>query len=138
MTARLTLRLPSRIGALAEMEQAVEQFGTEQEWAPALLFQMQLALEELASNVIRHGFGTEGHEFEVVVASTPEAVTINVVDDAPPYNPLTEAPDPDVNAVLEDRQIGGLGLFLVRDVADEMQYSREDGQNRLTVVKRRD
>lgn len=138
MASTIKLTLPTRISALQQMEEAVEAFGEQEGWPPRLAFQMQLVLEELASNVIRHGFGEEGHEFEISVSSEPETVTIEVVDAAPAYNPITDTPEPDLDATLEDRQIGGLGVFLVRDVADEMSYRREDGKNRLVIVKRRD
>lgn len=137
MAATLELTLPSQISALGTLEQAIEKFAGEQDWPPQLLFQMQLAVEELASNVIRHGFGEDGHEFDVWLRSSPESVTIEIVDAAQPYNPLTQAPAPDVEASLDERQIGGLGVLLVRDVADDMQYSREGGKNRLVIVKRR-
>ena len=138
MTPTLKLTLPSRISALGDLEQAVEAFGEEQDWSPPLLFQIQLSLEELASNVVRHGYGVDGHEFDVSVYSDRDRVTVEIVDSAPAYNPLTDAPEPDLGAALDDRQIGGLGVFLVRDVADEMHYSREDGKNRIVIVKRRD
>ena len=138
MASTIKLTLPTQISALRQMEEAVEAFGAQEDWPPRLAFQMQLVLEELASNVIRHGFGEEGHEFEISVSSDPDAVTVEVVDAAAPYNPITETPEPDLDAELEDRQIGGLGVFLVRDVADEMSYRREDGKNRLVIVKRRD
>ena len=137
MTAQLRLKLQSRLSSLEELEESVEAFGTEQDWSPNLLFQMQLALEELACNVINHGFGEDGHQFEIAISSSPDSVTIEVVDGARPYNPLTETPEPDVDAALDERKVGGLGVFLVREVSDEMHYRREDGKNRLTIVKRR-
>ena len=137
MTAQLRLRLESRLSSLEELEESVEQFGADQDWSPNLLFQMQLALEELACNIINHGFGEAGHEFEIAISSSPEAVTIEVVDGARPYNPLTETPEPDVGAALDERKVGGLGVYLVREISDEMHYRREDGKNRLTIVKRR-
>ena len=137
MTAQLRLRLESQLSSLEELEESVEQFGADQGWSPNLLFQMQLALEELACNVINHGFGEAGHEFEIAISSSPETVTIEVVDGARPYNPLTETPEPDVGASLDERKVGGLGVYLVREISDELYYRREDGKNRLTIVKRR-
>ncbi len=138
MTAQLHLRLESQLAALEELEESLERFGTEQDWSPNLLFQMQLALEELACNVINHGYGEPGHEFDIAISSSPETVRIDVVDGARPYNPLTEAPEPDIGASLDERKVGGLGVFLVREISDELHYRREDGKNRLTIVKRRD
>ena len=137
VSERLSLRLESRLSSLEELEESVEQFGTQQGWPAHLLFQLQLALEELACNVINHGFGEEGHQFEISISSSPDSVAVEVVDGARPYNPLAQTPQPDLDADLEDRRVGGLGVYLVREMSDEIHYRREDGKNRLTFVKRR-
>ena len=61
-------------------------------------------------------------------------MTIEMVDDGKPFDPLTEAPVPDVNAPMDERPIGGLGVFLVRKLMDELTYRREEGRNHLTLV----
>lgn len=137
MTQRLHLKLESQLTALQELEAAVEEFGLEQDWPPDLLFRVQLVLEELATNVINHGYGEGGHEFEVAIDSSNDSLTIELTDSARPFNPLAEAPEAAVNAALEDRPIGGLGVHLVRTMMDEMRYERDGGKNRLTLVKRR-
>ena len=61
-----------------------------------------------------------------------------IADDGRPFDPLTEAPEPDLESAIEDRPIGGLGVHLVRTMMDEVRYRREEGKNRLTLVKRRE
>ena len=66
--------------------------------------------------------------------SDENSLTIEIVDDGRPFDPLTDAPKPDVNAELEDRNIGGLGIHLVRKMMDDVRYRREEGKNHLTLV----
>lgn len=137
MSAELKLTLDSRLSSLQDLAQSLDQFGQQQDWPPNLQFQLRLALEELASNVISHGFGEDGHKFDIEISSSPERVKISVVDGARPYNPLVEVPEPDLEAPLEDRPVGGLGFFLVKEISDELYYKRFQGKNRLTLVKQR-
>ena len=138
MTAELRLLLDNQDTALQQIDEAVEGFGVEQDWPPPLLFQVRVVLEELAINVISYGFESGGNLFEVVLRSAPDRLVIECSDDSWPFNPLTDSPAPDVEAALEDRNVGGLGIHLVRTMMDEVEYERKDGKNCLTLVKRRD
>jgi anti-sigma regulatory factor (Ser/Thr protein kinase) len=138
VTGKLRLRLKAERESLGCLGEAIEEFGLDQDWSPKLLFQTQLALEELVTNVIEHGFRKRGHSLEVVISSSPDSVMIELTDDSWPFNPLSDAPEPNVDGVLEDRPIGGLGVHLARTFMDESRYAREDGKNRLTLTKRRD
>ena len=63
-------------------------------------------------------------------------LTIEFIDEAKPFDPLSESPVPDTSAKLEDRNMGGLGVYLVREMMDEVTYAREGNRNRLTLVTR--
>ncbi len=138
MSNRLQLRLDADLASLPLLDEAVEEFGEAQDWAMDMLFQVKLALEEIAVNVINHGYGQGGSAFEVDITSEPAALTIRITDEAKEFNPLTSSPAADVDASVDDRRVGGLGVHLVRTMMDEMHYERADGQNRLTLVKKRD
>ena len=71
------------------------------------------------------------------LTSEEGAITIEVVDDGKPFDPLNDAPQPDLASDLEDRRVGGLGLHLVRTTMDDMSYRRDQGKNHLTLVARR-
>ena len=137
MSSQLSLSLKSSLAALGEIEQAVTEFGSEQEWPEDLLFHVQLTLDELATNVINHGYGAGGHSFQITVKSKPEAVQIELVDEARPFDPVHDATQPAIDAGVHEREVGGLGLHIVKELMDEMEYKREDGKNRLTLVKKR-
>ena len=71
---------------------------------------------------------------KVEVLENPRAVCITFIDSGMPYNPLSKA-DPDITLSAEDRQIGGLGIFMVKKNMDDMQYSYCEGRNRLKIIK---
>lgn len=137
MADQVSLNLESSLESLSEIEREVAAFGAEHGWPADLLFHVQLVLDELATNVINHGYGASGHEFQITIKSKPQAVRIEMVDEARPFDPLQDAPNPTTDASLEEREAGGLGVHIAKQLMDEMEYRREDGKNRLTLVKNR-
>ncbi len=96
--------------------------------------QFDLALEEAYVNVAHYAYGDETGKAEVVISEENGAVTIVLKDSGVPYNPL-EKEDPDVTLSAEERQIGGLGIFLVKKNMDSVSYEYKNGQNILTMTK---
>jgi anti-sigma regulatory factor (Ser/Thr protein kinase) len=96
----------------------------------------QLAVEEAVTNIIAHGYG-EDTRGEIVVScrADRDLVEIRIEDRALPFNPLA-FPEPELTDDLEERKIGGLGIFLIRHVMDETAYHFEDGKNILVLVKK--
>ncbi len=137
MSAKLRLIVETKLDEMERLAGAVEDFAREDNWPADLTFQVNLALEELWLNVVKYGYDGGFHEVEIELTSDPGAVTIEITDDGKPFDPLHEAPNPHVDDALDDRPIGGLGVYLVRTMMDEMEYKREGGKNRLTLVKRR-
>lgn len=139
MSGNLSLRVRTELEELRRIDEAVEKFGEGEGWPPDLLFQVKLALEELAINVVNHGHDDDGdHEMEIALTSEADKLTIELSDDGRAFNPLDDAPEPDLDAAIEDRPIGGLGVHMVRTFMDEMHYRRDEGKNHLTLIKRRD
>ena len=99
--------------------------------------QIDVAIDELFSNIARYAYDpvTGPATVRVDVDQEPLAVRITFIDHGKPYDPLAKA-DPDVTLSAEDRQIGGLGIFMVKKTMDDVQYEYKDGQNILTVEKR--
>lgn len=99
----------------------------------ATSYRIHLVLEELISNVIRHAYadGAE-HVIDLDMSQDGDGVEIRIRDDGPAFDP-TRAPEVDVTAPLEERQVGGLGLHLVRRSARKIDYQREQGRNDLRV-----
>lgn len=116
---------------------AVEEFAERAEWSPALVFQVKLILEEMALNVINYGGMEEPSPIDIMLKTEDDTVTIEIKDRGNPFDPIQDAPAPDLSLSLEERPIGGLGLYLVRTMVDEMHYRWEDGQNHLTLITSR-
>lgn len=137
MSATLQLRVPNRIEELPGVSEAVEALGQEERWAQDVTYAIVLSLEEVATNVVRHGGGEPGSEIEIEVTSSADEVRVEVRDGGRAFDPFHEAPEPDLDAGVQDRKIGGLGVHFVKVLMDETSYSREGGRNHVTMVKRR-
>ena len=135
MVVSTTLKIPPTLDQLQRIPAAVEDFAEQDNWPPDLVFKVNLVLDELSVNIVNYGEATG--EIEVCLAADSETVRVEIVDDGKPFDPLTEAAEPDIDAPLADRPIGGLGIHLVRELMDELHYSREGGKNRLAMVKRK-
>jgi anti-sigma regulatory factor (Ser/Thr protein kinase) len=97
--------------------------------------QIELAVDEIFTNICMYAYAPDtGKAVISVDTDTPGIVKLTFTDSGIPYNPL-EKEDPDVTLPLEQRSIGGLGIFLVRKNVDDMRYTRQNGQNILTVLK---
>jgi serine/threonine-protein kinase RsbW len=95
----------------------------------------ELALEEIFMNVVMHGCAAGARrQVEVSLAMTAEGLTVTIEDDGPGFDPLS-LPSPDVTAGLAERPVGGLGVYLVRQMMDSVSYARIDGRNRLRMSK---
>lgn len=97
--------------------------------------QIDVALEEMFVNVAHYAYAPESGSVTIrAELEQPDTISITLIDRGIPYNPL-EKPDPDVTLSAEERQIGGLGIYMVKKSMDEMLYRHEDGQNILTMKK---
>lgn len=98
------------------------------------LHDAQLLLEEVVTNVVRHAFRADsGGRVDVRVGLDGAGIALSVEDDARAFDPLASVPAPSLDVPLEARTPGGLGLHLVRSIADEIAYERRGGKNVLTM-----
>jgi anti-sigma regulatory factor (Ser/Thr protein kinase) len=98
--------------------------------------QIDIAIDELFSNIAHYSYNPEVGQatVRVEVVENPLAVTITFIDNGIPYDPLAKE-DPDLTLSAEERQIGGLGIYLVKKSMDEITYEYKDGQNILSIKK---
>ena len=138
MSAKLSLTMGFEAADLPRIQSAIGEFSQEQDWPPDIEFQVDLVLEEFVLNVVHHGSsdGEEG-EIKIELFSDAESVVIDIIDSGRPFDPLTDAPEPDTESTIEDRAVGGLGIHLVRTMMDEVTYRREENKNHMRLVKRR-
>lgn len=137
MSKKLSIRIETERAALPDLTSAVEDFVRAEAWPDEIVFHILLALEEVVVNVMDYAHVAGDHKIEVALESDEAGLAIEVSDDGRSFNPLTDSPEPDLDAALEDRAIGGLGLHLTSTFMDEMRYRRDAGWNRLTLIKKR-
>ena len=123
---------------LAELERlgrVVEEFGRRRQLSPTRLFDLQLAVNEVFTNVVSYGFDDgRPHEIVVRLMTGADEVVVEIEDDGRPFDPST-APAPKLDVPIEERQAGGLGLYLAKRVTDAMDYRRENGRNIVRLQK---
>ena len=132
----LEIRLANRLDQLETFNQEFAEFGRGHDLAPKIMHDINLAVEEILTNIIAHGY-TDGleHEIRVSLSVGPGEVRVDVEDDGQPFNPL-DAPQPDLTKPLEQRAIGGLGIHLVRQLMDSFEYQRRETSNYVILKKR--
>ena len=138
MSNGLALTLETRPEELERLTAAVETLAEQDNWPAALTFKVNLVLEELVLNVINYAYDESGHQLDVKLTCNEEDLVIEITDEGKPFDPLHDAPEPDMESPVEERHIGGLGVYLVRTMTSAMQYRREDGKNHMTVAMSRD
>ena len=101
-----------------------------------LQLQIDIAIDEIITNFASYAYGSGSGDFtvEADVQEEPRLIRLRFSDSGIPFDPLQKA-DPDTSLSAEDRQIGGLGIYLVKKTMDEVRYEYSDNQNILTVVK---
>ena len=130
---------PGTLDSLGPIREFVKAAAAEAGLDKKRAYRLQLAVDEIASNIIMHGY--EEHDLvgdvEVWSESDADKLTITLADSGAPYDPLGR-PEPDnLDAPLEERAIGGLGVYLAINNVDEFRYRYEDGRNyNIFVVKR--
>ena len=112
---------------------AVEGFASAHDLPPKAAYLIDLVLEEIVTNIVNHGAGDGVATIDVNLARVDQRIVGSVRDDAAPFDPLSLAPV-DIEAGIEERAIGGLGIHLVREMTDSVAYAREDGHNVLTFT----
>jgi anti-sigma regulatory factor (Ser/Thr protein kinase) len=132
---RLDLRLRNSLDELGKLESTLGDFCAQYKVPKHATLRLRLVADELLSNVIRYGFPNGGeHVIQVGFAVVDQKILMTITDDGIPFNPFNR-PVPDVDAGLEDRNVGGLGIHLVRNVMDKVAYERVAGHNQVTMLK---
>jgi serine/threonine-protein kinase RsbW len=132
----LSLILRNHVSEIRGLVDRVEAFGAEAGLPADVTFRLTLALDEAVSNVIRHGL-TDGTDrpISVGVRVAGGMVTATVEDHGFPFDP-NDAPAPNLDAPIEERTPGGLGVHLVKATMDDVQYRRDGDRNVLTLRTR--
>ena len=98
--------------------------------------QIDISVEEIFVNIAHYAYGSETGQARISFENVddPKSVRITFVDRGVPYDPLAKD-DPDVSLSIEEREVGGLGIFMAKNLMDEMRYEFKDGCNVLVLTK---
>ena len=133
MANSLAISFTNDMRELTHVLQVVNVFLEPRELQSKLVYAVNLILEEILMNIIRHGYDDEdSHEIEVQIELEEEEVALTVIDDGREFNPLT-IPGPDRSKSAMDRLEEGLGLQFVRHMRNAMEYRREGDKNMLRI-----
>jgi serine/threonine-protein kinase RsbW len=134
MRDELGIRIRGELGELAQLNEQVTELLQRHGTGAEAVYATQLALEEVISNVIRHGYEKDpgDHSISIHVMLDDDGVHLEFVDDARAFDPLS-VPEVDFELSLEDRRVGGLGVHLLRTMTRHIAYERKAGRNHLRV-----
>jgi anti-sigma regulatory factor (Ser/Thr protein kinase) len=132
----ITIRLPADVKEIERLNWLVRKFGELHEIPPRIVYAVNLALDEIVSNIVLHGCeDCAGEEVVVRIETAGCDLRSEIVDGGRAFNPL-ECRAPELNAPLAEREVGGLGVHLARKLMDRTEYRREGAKNVLTMRKR--
>ncbi len=129
------LSIVNQLAQLDELAMAIEGISEEWELPMSLSMNLNLVLEELVTNIIFYGYeDTSEHQIDIRLEKNDHLIMMQIEDDAKEFNPLLMA-EPNIENSIEDRKIGGLGIFFVRKIMEEVTYKRDGNKNILTMTK---
>lgn len=136
MGESFSIEVRNREEAIAPAMEAAEAWLELIEAAPRIVYFVDLAIEEIVTNCIHYGYSDgQEHAIQITLTVADGTITVKIVDDGDAFDPLA-APTPDFSIAIHNRTEGGLGIHLLRNLADRVLYERRDGTNEITLVKK--
>jgi serine/threonine-protein kinase RsbW len=123
---------------IEQIQGVIEQlnaFGRVHKISPKIIYQLSLSIDEILTNIMSYGYEEEDREIDVRISFKDNSVNIQFSDDGKAFNP-TEFSPPDMDTDLEERELGGLGIHLVKSMMDSIDYKREKNKNILILTKK--
>ena len=137
MQILFNLKLPARIENLQRLMESVSNCARAQDFDQKKIQEIELAVEEALVNIFNYAYPDAPGEVEVNCRADHDHFTIEIIDSGIPFD-ITSLPNPDFTADVDDRKIGGLGIFLIKRVMDEVRYCRENDRNILNLIIKKD
>lgn len=134
-TGSVSFELRNNLSELATLSEKMEGVGQALNLSRRCLFEMNLALDELFTNILSYGFQDQSEHFiRVNISADHDVLTVVLEDDGMAFNPVDRIP-PELPCTLDECKVGGLGIHLVKNLMDEIVYERRAGTNVLTLKK---
>ncbi len=135
MTEEQVLRVPAKLESMDKILNFVGSLLETYKSTPQVRTQMRMAMEELCANVALYAYPSQDGWMEIRGSARDGVATFRIIDGGKPFNPLAK-PDPNILLSGEERGIGGLGIYMVKTMVDEVEYDYHDGCNCLTLRKK--
>jgi anti-sigma regulatory factor (Ser/Thr protein kinase) len=133
--SEVKLTVKNRIEDLLRVNSIFESFATQHDIGGRLRYHLLVSIEEILTNIIKYGFDEQGvHPIHITFRLVLENVEMEFEDRGREFNPL-EVEEPNLETAIEDRQLGGLGIHLVKKMVDVAEYRREGDRNILLLRK---
>ncbi len=128
--------VPAVIEQLPIVQEFIENKLEENDCSMKIMMQISIAVEEIFVNIVHYAYDTQCGEATIVceITEEPSQIVVQFIDEGKRFNPL-EKDDADVTLSAEEREIGGLGIFMVKKSMTEMEYEYKEGKNILTIKK---
>jgi sigma-B regulation protein RsbU (phosphoserine phosphatase) len=135
LMAEQRITIKSRMPEIAAVNEKFEAFAEEFGIPATVAMKFNVIFDELLNNIVTYAYRDDDeHDIEVRMKLVGKRLTVTITDDGVPFNPLSEEA-PDIAAPLEEREIGGLGIHLVRNLIDDVTYQRQIGKNVMTLTR---
>ena len=128
--------LANDISEINKLSQFIDEIGEEFSLTPDIIFNLNLVLEEAVANVINYAYPKEEHQSIYLSAKLQDGSIVFVLTDTGKEFDPTMAPEADITLSAEERPIGGLGIFLIRQIMNQVKYERIEGKNVPTLEKK--
>ncbi|HKK82116.1 MAG TPA: ATP-binding protein [Prolixibacteraceae bacterium] len=129
------INIKNNIEQLPLLAEQIEKLGDEWQLDMLITTNLNLVLEEAISNIIFYAYNDDKeHEIDIKAKKSENVIIIVITDYGKPFDP-TKKETPDISLSAEERQIGGLGIFLIQKIMNSVEYKREDKKNILTLTK---
>lgn len=131
-----SIMIANKISEIGKVVEGIEIIGHEQKIAPKVIFDITISLDELLTNIISYAYDDKNeHQIDVNITTENDWMIIDIIDDGKPFNPL-ESNSPNFDIDLDDMEIGGLGIHIVKNKIDELIYERLKNKNVLKLKKK--
>ena len=135
VSPELVISIPNDLGEITKVIDAFKAWGEKGQLPRSVVLPMCMALDEFLNNIISYAYKDDQHHaIQITFERVDDGVVITIIDDGIPFNPFTSAL-PDTTASIEERDVGGLGIHLVKEMMDEVSYQRRVNQNVVKITK---
>ena len=128
------ITIPAHVDRLDDVLGFVENAVRDAEISPKQQNNIMIAVEEIFVNIASYAYPSGDGDVTICAEGGPDSVIVEFQDSGIPYDPLSKS-DPDVSLSAEDREIGGLGIYMVKKLMDSVKYRHEDGRNIMMIEK---